>query len=133
MALGDSFLSELALRRTGGCARAHVVRYHCDLSRPSLPLLQGKPKLQGVHCRVLLSNISRARFIRATDDLIWLRLLDRIAHNPAAAPPTRGWSLMADTASVLPLGEYSRLLAPRFHRIFDHRDRGISSRALGTY
>src|SRR5437867_13229547 len=113
MAQRDSVLSCLPSLRAGGPEILVLFDVEYDLPPPPLRLLSGEPEFQGLRDHVLFCDLSGDGLVWAADDPFWLRVSADTADLASALPPARRCTIVVDSAAVLSLGQYSRLVVYR--------------------
>src|SRR5207244_5018579 len=132
MAVGNSLLPGLAC---GWTERSECGDVHYDLtyfSGSALPLIYGDAAFQGSDCGMLLSYVHRLGFLWSAYHTVWVSLPGSAADHSPALPAKRERAALANSPSVLPVGQYSRVLVARTDYLLDHYCCRLCARKLGT-
>src|SRR5437660_12794320 len=101
-------------------------------SGPTLSVIHGDPSLQGRDCGMLLSYVHRLGFLWSADHTVWVSLPGSAADHSPALPAKRERAALANSPSILPVGQYSRVLVARTDYLLDHYCCRLCARKLGT-
>src|SRR5213080_4760685 len=132
MAVGNSLLPGLA---RGWTERSECGDVYYDLtyfSGSALPLIYGDAAFQGSDCGMLLSYVHRLGFLWSAYHTVWVSLPGSAADHSPALPSKRDRAALANSHSVLPLGQYSRVLVVGSDCVFNYYCRWFCARKLGT-
>src|SRR5207244_11553297 len=132
MAVGNSLLPGLA---RGWTERSECGDVHYDLtyfSGSALPLIYGDAAFQGSDCGMLLSYVHRLGFLWSAYHTVWVSLPGSAADHSPALPAKRERAALANSPSILPVGQYSRVLVARTDYLLDHYCCRLCARELGT-
>src|SRR5438093_11133183 len=98
----------------------------------TLSVIHGDPSFQGSDCGMLLSYVHRLGFLWSAYHTVWVSLPGSAADHSPALPAKRDRAALANSPSVLPVGQYSRVLVARTDYLLDHYCCRLCARELGT-
>src|SRR5947208_3279969 len=89
--------------------KAPVRGNFANFSGPALSVIHGDPALQGSDCGVLFPHIHRLGFLRSAYHTVWVSLPGSAADHSPALPAKRDCAALANSPSILPVGQYPRV------------------------
>src|SRR6266566_10009567 len=132
VAVGNSLLPRVASGRPERSECRDVRHDLAYFSGPTLSVIHGDPALQGRDCGVLFPDLHRLGFLWPPYHTVWVSLPRSAAHHSPALPAKRDRAALANSPSVLPMGQYSRFMVTRTDCLLDRYRCGFCARKLGT-